>query len=78
MDAVATAVAELVLSHRPLPPLLNVVHPRPVPWSDIIAGFQCTLAKPLRLVSIEEWLHVVENIATENKPEDLQRVVSIA
>lgn len=75
-DAVAQAVADFVLTPTALPEVVNVVHPRPVPWDDVIQGVNHALAKELPVVPFGEWLKAVEKVEVEGRAEDLGRVVS--
>ena len=79
MDAVAAAVTELVLSQECLPQLLNVVHPKPVGWHDVMVNISDSVAKfsvgPLQLVSMNSWLQSLEDAAHAGTHEDLERLV---
>ena len=76
MDAVATAVKELVLSREALPPVVNVSHPRPVPWSAIAAHLHASLGThTLRRVPSQEWVRAIEDLSKSCTAQDLERVV---
>ena len=36
MDAVSNGIVELIFQNEHLPPVLNVVHPRPTDWNSVI------------------------------------------
>lgn len=76
MDAVATMVLDLVTSSAPLPPLVNVVHPRPTSWKDVFQNINLNLDRtPLRLVPFDDWLRAVEDRAVSCSAKDLERLV---
>ena len=77
MDAVATAATELILSSQRLPPLLNVVHPRPITWKGVFESINSSIGgQPLKMVPLIEWLETLESTARDGGSEDLQRLVS--
>lgn len=77
MDAVATTITDLVISQQHLPQLLNVVHTRPVAWRDVFRAVNASLGhQPFPVVPYDEWVQLVEKIAAQGKPQDLERVVS--
>jgi hypothetical protein len=79
MDAVSNCIMELIFHNNRLPPVLNVVHPRPTEWNTVIKLFgdalvsQKNLSSPLDLVSFQEWFYILEAHAKaanqENKNE---------
>ena len=76
MDAVAIAVKELILSNEKLPPLVNVVHPRPVPWRSIFDSVNSNLStRALNIVPLHEWLQNLEDASQRGTQEDLERFV---
>lgn len=75
-DAVADAMIDLVMSKEPLPPALNLVHPRPVPWNVVRGGLSKHLAhRPLPTIPLREWLDKVEQFPVNN--ETIDEVVSL-
>lgn len=78
MDAVANVVHDLVLAQCDLPSLVNVVHPRPVPWKHIMDAFNATLdSEPLPVVPFTEWLDRLERIAIRADNDDASTTVSL-
>ena len=85
MDAVSNCIMELIFHNKRLPPVLNLVHPRPTKWNKVIELIgdalvvQKKLSKPLDLISIREWFYILETHAKaanqENKNE--LRIVSL-
>ena len=85
MDAVSNSIVELIFHNKRLPPVLNVVHPRPTEWNTVIKiigdalVLQKKLSSPLDLISFQEWFYILEAHAKaanqENNNE--QRIVSL-
>ena len=85
MDAVSNCIMELIFHNKRLPPVLNLVHPRPTEWNKVIEHIgdalvvQKKLSKPLDFISIREWFYILETHAKaanqENKNE--LRIVSL-
>ena len=79
MDAVSSCIMELIFQNKRLPPVLNIVHPRPTEWNTVIKliGDALVLQKkvftPLALISFQEWVYILEAHAKaanqENKNE---------
>ncbi|KAI4517458.1 NAD(P)-binding protein, partial [Schizophyllum commune Loenen D] len=67
IDTAARALVDIALSASPLYPSYNVVHPRPISWSQMMRYFQRSLAlvlgKEVPLVSFEEWIARLETVA---------------
>ena len=79
MDAVSNCIMEMIFHNKRLPPVLNLVHPRPTEWNKVIELIgdalvvQNKLSEPLELISIREWFCILEAHAKaanqENKNE---------
>ena len=79
MDAVSNCIMELIFRNKRLPPVLNVVHPRPTEWNTVIKligdalVLQKKLNSPLDLIPFQEWFYILEAHAKmanqENKNE---------
>ena len=74
MDAVAGTLVDVALSTAP-PPLVNVVHPRPVPWGDIFGSVNKELALGLPTVPFAEWFKLLEERAAGAGAPELEKVV---
>lgn len=67
MDAVARIVLDVTFAKDPPPAALNVVHPRPVPWNQIMHAIsdalyaRSTTKDRMPLVSLGEWVERVED-----------------
>ena len=66
MDAVSNCIMELIFHNKRLPPVLNVVHPRPTDWNTVIKLIgnalvsQKKLNSPLALIPFQEWFYILE------------------
>jgi hypothetical protein len=66
MDAVSNCILELIFRNERLPPVLNVVHPRPTDWNTVIELIRDALVlkkqfnSPLALISFQEWFYILE------------------
>lgn len=79
MDAVANVVHDLILAQCTLPSLVNVVHPRPVPWKHIMDVFNASLgSEPLPVVPFTGWLDELEQVALRADNEDASTTVSLS
>lgn len=76
MDVVASTICDLVLSQEQPPLLLNVVHPRPVLWDDILKSVSAELAADLPLVPYAVWFTKLSALASEASIEQMREVVS--
>ncbi len=84
MDAVAQCIVDVVLSEKQSPFALNIVHPRPIPWTKIIGSISDALCarslvgQKLPFVSLGKWVALVEAY-TQNATEkdvDIMNIVS--
>ena len=66
MDAVSNCIVELIFQDKRLPPVLNLVHPKPTDWNTVIKlirdalVLQKKLDSPLALISFQEWFYILE------------------
>lgn len=80
MDAVAQSIIDVAQSQHS-PRVLNVVHPRPITFNDLIAAVNDSLAaervisNPLPVLSIQEWFSILEARATAATDADIKDVV---
>ena len=79
MDAVAGTLVDAALSESALSPSHNLVHPRPVPWSQVIANVQrsieITLQRKFPIVPFSQWFEQLDAIAHKSDV-DVQNIVS--
>jgi len=78
MDAVSNCILELVFQNERLPPVLNVVHPRPTDWNTVIKLIgdalvsQNKLDSPLAFVPFQHWFSVLEAHANQGNENELK------
>ncbi|KAF7798286.1 hypothetical protein EIP86_009505 [Pleurotus ostreatoroseus] len=77
VDVVAQVFVDLLFSPKRLPPVINVVHPRPITWKQIANYLSGALRTPLPLVPLQTWLQQVEAFAENAKAHDVQRIPAI-
>jgi len=81
MDAVSNCITGLTFHKKHLPPVLNVVHPRPTDWNTVIKLIgdalvvQRKLNSPLSFVSFQEWFSILESHAQSADQADERRIV---
>ena len=75
-DVVANTYVDLVLSEGSLPTTLNLVHPHPVKWQDVVRSLNSALGKhPLDVIPYADWLAKVEDLPVNSL--NIERFVSI-
>jgi hypothetical protein len=62
-------VLDLVLSRQPEPRLLNVVHPQPVAWNEVIKLVNDATGKNLSTVPYAKWLAMLEDSEQKSRSE---------
>ncbi|KIP07411.1 hypothetical protein PHLGIDRAFT_105771 [Phlebiopsis gigantea 11061_1 CR5-6] len=78
MDAVADIVGDLVLSEKPSASVLNVAHPRPVPWRTIFDAINVQLGtEPLRTVPYRQWLDALREAEACRNAQDLEQIPAV-
>lgn len=79
MDALSSAVIDVVLATEPLPLTLNFVHPHRAAWRDVLHAVNAATGAQLPFVPYKEWLALLEEVAAqENSQENLEKTVSTA
>jgi len=83
MDAVSRAILEIAFAKEHPPIALNLVHPRPVAWNDVIIPIGEAVARQrnlatdtLRVVPFQEWFSLIETRAKSASEGDLKNIVS--
>ncbi|CAL1703601.1 unnamed protein product [Somion occarium] len=74
MDTTARTIVEVVLSPSPLPPVLNVVNPRPVPWNQVFKDISQSISQDgpsIPIVPFEDWLTKLEALSSNVTAKDL-------
>ncbi|KAF5371510.1 hypothetical protein D9615_009619 [Tricholomella constricta] len=81
MDAVAAVIVDVALGSVIPPVALNVVHPRPVEWKQVITSIQVAikdvLGRDLEVVPFSEWLSAVEARAGNATAETLDIIPAV-
>ncbi|KAF8899601.1 hypothetical protein CPB84DRAFT_1847624 [Gymnopilus junonius] len=83
MDAVSASVLDLVFFDEAYPRAINVLHPKPVHWNDIMSHIADALAKekqtsPSPFVPFSEWISLLEDRAKSGSQEkDYSQVPAI-
>ena len=76
VDEIATAMTDLAFSAERLPALVNLVHPRAVTWEKIMQTVCKAINASLRMVSLKDWLHSLEEASEKSSSELLDEIVS--
>ncbi|KAF8174554.1 putative aminoadipate reductase [Pholiota molesta] len=82
MDGVAQSIIDVV-RHKESPRALNIVHPRPVAFNDLMKAVNEGLAaegivtSKLPILPIQEWFALLEARATGAKDEDIKEIPAI-
>jgi len=82
MDAVSKIILDVALAKEPPPIALNLVHPRPVQWNDVMLPIAEAITRKqnldtLRVVSFQEWFSLVEKHAKSTSEDDLKHIPAI-
>lgn len=67
---------DLLTSNEPLPPVINVVHPRPTTWKEILHGIWDELDGEYPFVTLQDWVAKLDALPTNVSNEELQKIVS--
>ncbi len=67
---------DLVVSQVPLPPTINVVHPRPTTWDSVLEDISEELGGHIPFVPMDEWVAKLDAFPTEVSTDELLRIVS--
>ena len=82
MDSVAKSVVDLVFHADRLPPAINIVHSDPVNWNAVIQDVADAMVQelhpsvPLRLVSFQEWVSLLEKYGSSLDEASQVKIVS--
>ncbi|KAF8190188.1 acetyl-CoA synthetase-like protein [Pholiota molesta] len=82
MDGVAQSIIDVV-KHKESPRALNIVHPRPVGFNDLMTAVndglatEGVIANKLPILPIQEWFALLEARATGAKDKDIKEVPAI-
>ncbi|KZT23244.1 acetyl-CoA synthetase-like protein [Neolentinus lepideus HHB14362 ss-1] len=84
-EVVARTVLDTAFAEEHPPSALNVLHPRPVPWTVLREGIRAALvkivdhgkSKPLPLVPFKQWITLLENKAVGATESDMKATISM-
>lgn len=76
MNLVADCFVDLMFSAKVLPPLVNLLHPRPISWKHIVDAIAEELKVSWPLIPLDDWLSQVSALADNATPEDMDKIVS--
>ncbi|KAF8219495.1 putative aminoadipate reductase [Tricholoma matsutake] len=84
MDAVSRTILDVAFAKERPPTALNLVHPRPVKWNDVILPVGKAVARQrmlgpeaLRVVSFQKWFSLVEKRAKSASEDNLKNIPAI-
>lgn len=77
LDAIGEAYVDWVVSRDDLPPLVNVVHPRPTTWDVILKGLHEELGDGLSMTPLQDWVNKLEERSANPTAQDLQDIVRV-
>ncbi|KAH9951150.1 hypothetical protein B0H21DRAFT_855734, partial [Amylocystis lapponica] len=76
MDVVAHAMVDVLTSeHTPM--LVNFLHPRPVPWSEVLDAMNHELELALPCVPLEDWVRKLEDISESASAQDMEKTPAV-
>ena len=82
MDIVSQAILDVAYSAE-APAALNIVHPRPIPWTSIISSINDAMVQegviqsPLPVIDMQSWVSKLKAHAVQSSPEILLKIVSV-
>ncbi|KNZ74034.1 Linear gramicidin synthase subunit D [Termitomyces sp. J132] len=80
MHTVSKAILDVAFSSEKFPVAINLVHPRPIQWSEVIDALKAVLVKdgfPLRVVSFQEWFSLLEKRSKNASDADIQAIPAV-
>lgn len=77
VDVASHTVVDLVLSSKSLPEVINLVHPRPIPWTVVFSSINNALGSHLLAVPFAEWLAKLEERAADATAHDSDDIVGL-
>lgn len=83
-EEVATTILEIAFAKKPPPPALNIVNPRGVAWTNVLASVREEIIEQKNLhvdaipvMPFEDWFRLLEKQAEGACSEDIARVVRV-
>ena len=75
-DAIGGIYVDWILRRDDLPPLVNVIHPRPTTWNIILNGLCEELGVRLAVTPLRDWVQKLEERSANMTSQDLKHIVS--
>jgi hypothetical protein len=79
---VARTIVELLEASGSTPPVVNLVHPRPTPWLNILNAIRGALAQngfaDVLTKAFNEWIETLEKLSDNASGETFEQIVSNA
>ncbi|KAJ3543082.1 hypothetical protein NM688_g5900 [Phlebia brevispora] len=77
LDAIGQMYIDVLVSPDTLPQVVNVVHPRPTTWTEVLDGIREELGGHLPFVSLDEWVAKLDALPAEVSNDELQRIPAL-
>ncbi|KAG5350707.1 hypothetical protein C0989_009601 [Termitomyces sp. Mn162] len=80
MHTVSKAILDVAFSSEKFPVAINLVHPRPLQWSEVIDALKVALVEdgfPLRVVPFQEWFSSLEKRSKNASDADIQAIPAV-
>ncbi|TCD64926.1 putative PKS/NRPS-like protein biosynthetic cluster [Steccherinum ochraceum] len=77
IDIAANTIVDIIQSSAFLPNLINITHPRPIPWSDVFAAVNVSVGGRLQSVPFSDWLTKLEARSANATEQDFNDVPAI-
>ncbi|KAK0201032.1 putative aminoadipate reductase [Desarmillaria ectypa] len=74
------SVAQIILDiafNSEAEPVINLVHPKPVPWASIVTQVQHALKEDIPVKPASEWFEILESRSQTASSEDIQRIPAL-
>ncbi|KAK0478796.1 putative aminoadipate reductase [Armillaria novae-zelandiae] len=74
------SVAQIILDiafNSEAEPVINLVHPKPVPWASIVTQLQHALKKDIPVKPAAEWFEILESQSQMTSSEDIHRIPAL-
>lgn len=72
----AGTFVDLMFASGQLPQLINVLHPRPVPWKHVVNPLCESLNVSLPVIPLPEWVNQLERLSENAQAHDIDTIVS--
>ncbi|KAK0463067.1 putative aminoadipate reductase [Desarmillaria tabescens] len=76
VQSVAQIILDIVFSSE-AEPVINLVHPKPVPWASIVTQVRHALKEDISVKPASEWFEILESRSQTASSEDIQRIPAL-